>query len=65
MSLTEVIVMTHRKIAEKANVSVSTVSKALSASKEVSTELAAKIHKIAVEMGCFKEKSKRKLEYLK
>lgn len=57
--------MTHRKIAEKANVSVSTVSKALSASKEVSTELAAKIHKIAVEMGCFKEKSKRKLEYLK
>lgn len=57
--------MTHRKIAEKANVSVSTVSKALSGSKEVSTELAAKIHKIAVEMGYFKEKSKRKLEYLK
>ena len=53
--------MNHKKIAELANVSVSTVSKALSGSREVSAELSEKIIKIAIETGYFKEKSKRKL----
>lgn len=57
--------MTYKKIAELANVSLSTVSKALSGSKEVSEELTEKIRKIALETGYFKEKNKRKIEYKK
>ena len=57
--------MTHREIAKIANVSVSTVSKALSDSKEVNSETAEKIKRIALEVGYFKEKSKRKMEYKK
>lgn len=57
--------MTHKKIAELANVSVSTVSKALSGSKEISEELTEKIRKIALETGYFKEKNKKKIEYMK
>lgn len=57
--------MTHKKIAQIAHVSPSTVSKALSGSKEVSPELAAEIRRIAVETGYFKEKSKRKLDNLR
>ena len=52
--------MTHKKIAELANVSVSTVSKALSGSKEISKELSDRIQQIAIEHGYFKEKNKRK-----
>ncbi len=55
--------MNHKKIAELAHVSTSTVSKALSGSSEISVELAEKIKKIAIECGYFKEKSKRKREY--
>ncbi len=55
--------MNHKKIAELANVSVSTVSKALSGSSEISRETADKIRRIAIEIGYFKEKSKRKREY--
>lgn len=57
--------MTHKKIAELANVSVSTVSKALSGSKEVSAEITDEIKRIAIETGYFKEKNKRKLDSLK
>ncbi|MBO5008053.1 MAG: LacI family DNA-binding transcriptional regulator [Clostridia bacterium] len=57
--------MTHKKIAQIAHVSPSTVSKALSGSKEVSPSLAAEIRRIAVETGYFKEKSKRKLDNLR
>ena len=55
--------MNHKKIAELAHVSASTVSKALSGSKEVSEETAAKIRQIAIDVGYFKEKTKRKREY--
>lgn len=55
--------MNHKKIAELAHVSTSTVSKALSGSSEISVELAEKIKKIAIECGYFKEKNKRKREY--
>lgn len=55
--------MTHKKIAELAHVSASTVSKALSGSAEVSPELAENIRKIAIESGYFNEKIKRKREY--
>ena len=55
--------MTHKKIAELAHVSASTVSKALSGSTEVSPELTEKIRKIAIESGYFTEKIKRKREY--
>jgi len=51
--------MNHRKIAEIAHVSTSTVSKALSGSKEISTEVAEEIKKIAIEIGYFTEKNKR------
>lgn len=54
--------MNHRKIAEIAHVSTSTVSKALSGSREVSDEVAEQIRQIALEMGYFAEKSKRKLK---
>lgn len=52
--------MNHRIIAELANVSASTVSKALSGSKEINEETAEKIRRIAIENGYFKEKNKRK-----
>ena len=52
--------MNHKKIAELAHVSPSTVSKALSGSGEISPEIVEKIQKIAIEAGYFKEKSKRK-----
>lgn len=55
--------MTHREIARLANVSVSTVSKALSSSREVSEDLREKIIKIAIEQGYFAEKGRRKTEY--
>lgn len=55
--------MTYKKIAEMANVSTSTVSKALSGSKEVREELRDEIVKIAIEQGYFEEKGRRKVEY--
>lgn len=55
--------MTYKKIAELAHVSVSTVSKVLSGSSEISDELSEKIRRIAMEGGYFKEKNKRKREY--
>ena len=55
--------MNHKKIAELANVSASTVSKALSGSAEVSKETAERIRQIAIDVGYFKEKTKRKREY--
>lgn len=58
-------IMTHREIAKIANVSVSTVSKALSDSREVNSETAERIKRIALELGYFKEKNKRKIEYKK
>ena len=57
--------MNHKKIAEIAHVSVSTVSKALAGSAEISAETADAVRKIAMEMGYFKEKSKRKRSYTK
>lgn len=57
--------MTHKKIAEIAHVSASTVSKALAGSREISAELTEKIVQIAIDTGYFKEKSKRKLDYSK
>ncbi len=55
--------MNHKKIAEIAHVSTSTVSKALSGSSEISTALADKIYRIAIECGYFQEKKKRRREY--
>lgn len=55
--------MTHKKIAELAGVAPSTVSKALSGSKEISREVSEKIVKIAEEGGYFSEKKNRKKEY--
>ena len=55
--------MNYKKIAQLANVSVSTVSKALSGSREVSDELAKKIIDIAISGGYFEEKGKRKIGY--
>ena len=52
--------MNHKQIAELANVSASTVSKALSGSKEINAETAENIRRIAIENGYFKEKNKRK-----
>lgn len=57
--------MTYKKIAQIANVSISTVSKALSGSKDVSTEVTQDIIRIAGEMGYFEQKRKRKIEYTK
>lgn len=57
--------MTYKKIAQLANVSVSTVSKALSGSKEVSDELRNNIIKIAIENGYFEKKQNVKIEYSK
>lgn len=55
--------MNHKKIAQLANVSASTVSKALSGSGEVNKETAERIRQIAIDAGYFKEKNKRKREY--
>lgn len=52
--------MTHKEIARLANVSVSTVSKALAGSREVSDETAELIMRIAMEAGYIKEKNTRK-----
>lgn len=57
--------MTYKKIAQLANVSIATVSKALSYSDEISTELREKIIKIAIECGYFAEKGRRKIGYSK
>ena len=57
--------MNHKKIAEQAHVSVSTVSKALAGSSEISKETSERIQRIAIEMGYFKEKSQRKRAYKK
>lgn len=54
--------MTHKEIAKIAHVSVSTVSKALSGSKDISVELTSQIRKLAIDMGYFKEKSKKNIE---
>lgn len=56
--------MTYKKIAQLANVSLSTVSKALSGSKEISEDLREKIIRIAIDEGYFAKKSKRKIEYV-
>jgi LacI family transcriptional regulator len=57
--------MTYNKIAKSAHVSLSTVSKALSGSKEISEDLAKKIIDIAIEQGYFENKHKRKIQYTK
>ncbi len=57
--------MTYEKIAKKANVSLSTVSKALNGSKEVNRELRQRIVDIATEEGYFTQKGKRKVEYIR
>lgn len=56
---------THRKIAQIVGVSMSTVSKALSGSAEVSEATREKIIKVANEIGYFKNKNRRKLDYSK
>lgn len=56
--------MTYKKIAKIAHVSLSTVSKALSGSCEISEELREKIIKIAIDCGYFAEKGKRKIEHI-
>ena len=61
--LTGVNRMNHRKIAKLANVSASTVSKALSGSSEINEETAERIRQIAIDIGYFKEKSARRREY--
>ncbi len=55
--------MNHKKIAELAYVSPSTVSKALSGSSEISKELADRIYRIAMDCGYFEEKKKRRRKY--
>lgn len=55
--------MTYKKIAQIAHVSISTVSKALSGSKEISEDLRRVIIEIAEKEGYFAAKSKRKIEY--
>lgn len=57
--------ITYKKIAEALNVSQSTVSKALSGSREVSTELSERIYLAAKEMGYFTQKRVRNREYAK
>ncbi len=53
----------HKKIADLAGVSISTVSKALSGSSEISKESAERIRRLAIECGYFQEKKRRKREY--
>jgi len=48
--------LTYQKIAKMANVAVSTVSKALSGSNEVSEDTAAKVYTVALNCGYFEEK---------
>lgn len=55
--------MNHKTIAQLAHVSPSTVSKALSGSSEVHPETAERIRRIAIDIGYFKEKNKRKRDY--
>ena len=55
--------MNYNKIAQLAHVSASTVSKALSGSSEINRETAERIRQIAIDVGYFKEKTKRKREY--
>ncbi len=55
--------MNHKKIAELAYVSPSTVSKALSGSSEISKELADRVYRIAIDCGYFEEKKKRRRKY--
>lgn len=57
--------MTYEKIARLANVSTSTVSKALNGSREISDDLRKSIIKIATDEGYFSEKGKRKVEYMR
>lgn len=57
--------ITYKKIAEEMNVSQSTVSKALSGSREVSSELSERIYLAAKEMGYFTQKRVRNREYAK
>lgn len=57
------VIMNHKKIAELAYVSPSTVSKALSGSSEISKELADRIYRIAIDCGYFEEKKKRRRKY--
>lgn len=53
--------MTYKKIAQAANVSLSTVSKALSGSKEISDELRQSIIQIAKEWAILRKKENGKL----
>lgn len=55
--------MNHKKLAKMLNVSPSTVSKALSGSTEISRETAERIQQLAIDVGYFKEKNKRKRDY--
>ncbi|MBQ4110724.1 MAG: LacI family DNA-binding transcriptional regulator [Clostridia bacterium] len=57
--------MTLTRIAKEAGVSVSTVSKALNESKEISSKTSEKIKKIALKQGYFDKKRKLKKEYNK
>lgn len=57
--------MTYNKIAEIAHVSLSTVSKALSGSREISEELTEKIINVAIDQGYFEKKHKQKIQYAK
>ncbi len=54
---------TYQKIAKLANVAVSTVSKALSGSKEVSEETAILVRKAALDCGYFEEKRKQRRQF--
>ncbi len=55
--------MNQKTIAKLAHVSPSTVSKALSGSKEISGEVIERVRKVALEVGYFQQKNSRKLEY--
>lgn len=55
--------MNQETIARLAHVAPSTVSKALSGSSEISPETAEEIRRIAIDVGYFKEKNKRKRDY--
>lgn len=59
----KLFMMTQSKIAKLVGVSTSTVSKALSGSKEISDDVRNKIIKIAVESDYFKQKTQRRLDY--
>lgn len=59
------IKITYKKIAELANVSLSTVSKALSGSRDISDELRDRVIKVAKDGGYFAERGRKKLEKTK